>query len=111
MKDLLWQVIVICFMTASLTVFLRFCMGSGNIFGWYGDWIDKQWDESPNMQPLLKVIGACNKCYGTWVFIVLFCCYWLFSNQKDGVTSMALCTILGCGVNYMFINLFEKITD
>lgn len=43
--------------------FLEFCLGEGNILGWYREWLDK----SSLPSYIKKPIGACIICTGAWV--------------------------------------------
>jgi hypothetical protein len=102
------QLMLICPMTASLSLFLQFCLKHGNILGWYGDLLDNVWEEKPGLRYWLKPLGACVYCYGTWVFIAF---YLLYIPEFSGKTSDFISLFLGMGVNYIFIEVLAKITN
>jgi hypothetical protein len=70
--------IQICFgglMAALCTFFLEFCYRPGNIFGWYMDFLEKQFRDNVKnpFRFLYKPLGGCAYCQNTWVAIAFFC--------------------------------------
>lgn len=53
-------------------------------------------------QWLFKILGGCIYCFGTWIYIVLFC----FSSRAE-ISLLGL--ILGIGLNYFLIEVLLKI--
>jgi hypothetical protein len=102
------DLILFCFGTASLTLFLDMCMDEGMIFSWWYKFIQRVGE---NRLWLFKVLGGCTYCYGTWIFI---CTYLAISSLSQSVFPynsfiLAVYGILGIGFNYVFIKVIEKI--
>lgn len=104
----LFQVATLAFLTAALSLFIAFCLKDGNIFETYGNWIERKSEENPKLEYWLKPIGGCVYCFGTWVFIGLF--VGLIPNT-NGLIQYFMVLFLGCGVNYISIDLLSKISE
>jgi hypothetical protein len=89
------DLILFCFGTASLTVFLDMCMQEGMILHRYY----KAIEGFPVM--LFKPLGGCSYCFGTWIFVLFF-----FSFRSE---PNILGLFIGLGINYVFIKVIEKI--
>lgn len=92
-------------MTASFSLFLEFCIQDGNIFESYGKWIEKTSEKKKSYEYWLKPIGGCVFCFGTWVYIIT---YLIFVFDKTAFIPSFIVLFLGCGVNYLFLSIFNK---
>lgn len=99
--------LLVCPFTAAFTLFVRFCLQEGNIFGWYGCLIEK-WSENPKLEYWLKPLGGCVYCFGTWIFIVLF--LGIVPSFGWSIPEI-VALLLGCGLNYMFIEFYVVLTE
>jgi hypothetical protein len=89
------DLILFCFGTASLTVFLDMCFEDGMILhGYY-----KAIYRLPKV--LFKPLGGCVYCFSVWVFVLFF-----FSFR---VETNLLGLFIGLGINYVFIKAIEKL--
>jgi hypothetical protein len=129
------DLVLFCFGTASLTLFLDMCMEKGMIFRKYYNWItywlslDKRevtftmrgFDVS-NIKIryiyqknqfvwLWKILGGCSLCFGTWLFICTYLLTIVLLKSVFPYNSFILAVygILGIGFNYVFIKVIEKI--
>lgn len=125
-------ILILCPMTAALSLFLQLCMEKGMIFRkWYNLitfylWLPKKsqykggkylypvYDKRTDVwlvvyknqnQGLFKILGGCVYCFGTWVFIT----FYSLISQKAGNYPGIIGLILGCGVNYLLIEIWRKI--
>jgi hypothetical protein len=130
------NLILFCFGTASLTLFLDMCMEKGMIFRKYYNWIT-YWFYLPNNKLrsykvslpglnvlyayprfvkneytwLWKVLGGCNRCFGSWLFICTYLVTIILETSVFTYNSFILAVygILGIGFNYVFIKAIEKL--
>jgi hypothetical protein len=88
------DLILLCFGTAALSLFLDKCMEEGMIFHWYYKLIERfpEW--------LFYPLGGCKYCMGTWVFVLF---YYL---PPTGYNVLGL--FLGIGINFIIIRALEK---
>ncbi len=91
------NLILFCFATASLTLFLDMCMQEGMILHRYY----KAIEGLPVI--VFKPLGGCSYCFGTWIFVLFF---FLFRPE-----TIELGLLLGLGINYVFIKAIEKLHD
>ena len=117
-KDEAAKLIILCLMTASLSLFLQKCFETGMIFRRYYLILVlahiRSWRSSDRWKrPILKVWGLCIYCNGTWVFIALFILINAINETKHGDnTSFLANTIalfLGIGLNYIWIKILKKL--
>jgi hypothetical protein len=95
---LILTLLIFTFFTASLVVFLDFCMNEGNIFDKYYIFILKYENIYPN---IFKLLGGCIYCFGTWIYIGMFLLFAILLNFN------ILFLFLGIGSNYFFIKLIK----
>jgi hypothetical protein len=99
------NLILFCFGTAGLTMFLDMCMQEGMILHRYYKIIEKLpvW--------LFKPIGGCCYCLGGWLFICtyLITIFFIKSVFSENSFILALFGVLGIGINYVFIKLIDRI--
>lgn len=103
MRQLLFDTALLSLFTASLSVFLEFCLREGNILGFWTNWI-----EYINSEYVKKPLGSCIYCFGTWVFIVF---YLVTLPQNCHLEPRIIGLLLGIGVNHIFVSLLTKIED
>ncbi len=103
MRQLLFDTALLALFTASLSVFLEFCLREGNIFWFWTNWI-----EYIKSDYVRKPFGECIFCFGTWIFIVF---YLVMSRQNDYLEPRIIGLLLGIGVNHIFVSLLTKIED
>ncbi len=115
------QIVLFSLGTGALSLFVQECMKKGMILGWYGEWLSDMWDavdrhtwykysgksmfKAKLIQFLLKPLGMCIYCYGSWVFIVLF-----LANMPTfpSETRQFIGLLLGLGFNFIWIKILEK---
>jgi hypothetical protein len=83
--------------------FVDFCFYEGNIFDKYYLYVyEKFHEKSPK---LFKVLGGCIFCYGSWIYIIVFCLFNLYYPLP------LLFVIFGLGLNYVIINVLNNYID
>jgi hypothetical protein len=132
MTNILIQLILFCLGTAALSQFLQLCYGKGMIFRKYHNLIAywfylhkkvrtctqkyigdlylgceiKTVIVRNKYQWLYKLLGGCVYCQGTWIFIVF---YLLMIYPFSGFIPAFVGLSLGCGINYFWLEVIEKI--
>jgi hypothetical protein len=109
----LCSLMVFSLLTASLSMFILKCQEPGMILRRYFLWLQLIWITSWRKKDrwkrfLLKPIGYCHFCYGSWLFIIIFL---IIGKNVFPINSfiLALFGILGIGLNYLFIEAIQKI--
>ncbi len=100
------NLILFCFATASLTLFLDMCMQEGMILHRYY----KAIEGLPVV--VFKPLGGCTYCMGFWIYIIsiiLIHVTELQIIQASRFEDFALLAFLGIGFNYVFIKVIEKL--
>jgi hypothetical protein len=100
------NLILFCFGTAGLTLFLDMCMEKEMILHWYYRAIEKLplW--------LFKPLGGCPYCFGTWVYV--FSIILVYVSKSESIQPSQFCyftllAFLGIGFNYVFIKVISRI--
>lgn len=88
------------FISFALTMLIEFCLEDGNIFGWYGNTIEKWAKKSGTTKYWGKLLGLCPYCYGTWICLGTALIY----SKFDLLTA-----IYCCGINYLFIEAWKNL--
>lgn len=107
MKELLLNSALLAVASASFSVFLEFCLHSGNILGFWGDFINRDF-ESKTLQYLAKPFGACIYCFSSWVFIVF---YIVVYAENWYLIPYFIGLFAGLGFNHIILLLLTKIEN
>jgi hypothetical protein len=88
------ELILLCFGTASLSIFFDMCLQEGMIFYRYYKNIERLpvW--------IFKPLGGCVYCSGTWIFLIVYSCL---------IAEFSALIVLGIGINHVFIKAIERI--
>lgn len=126
-KRVVQLVILLCPMTAGLSMFLDKSMEKGMIFRKYYNlicyyfWLPKKEEirfdfkglklvipdfTKNKYQWLFKVLGGCVYCFGTWVFIVF---YLVVASNILTLIPLIIGLFLGIGMNYFWIEVIQRI--
>lgn len=94
--------LLLSLMTASLSLFFQECMEPGMIFRRYYLWLTYHWIKNWRKKDrwkrwLLKPLGMCVYCNGTWIAIQFY-----LYNFGPGVN-----ILLFIGLNYLWIKLIK----
>ena len=82
--------IALAALSALFSYFFDFCIMNGNIFGWYGRWLDNRMNETW----LYKPLGACIVCANVWHTILIFYPVAVFRYGVEFNTFELFCMIL-----------------
>lgn len=58
--------------SASISYFLNFCFKDGNIFGFWGNFLEDLSEKKPSLTYFLKPLGLCNICFNFWLSLFIF---------------------------------------
>lgn len=104
-KDVI-AIVLLSLGTGALSVFVEECKKEGMILHWYDKLLNYLWDNTKFPKWLLKPLGMCIYCYGSWLFIVLFLSTY---NQFCGEIPIFIGLLIGLGFNFVSIKAFEKL--
>lgn len=87
------------------TFFLEFCYRPGNIFGWYMDWLERNFrDNLKNpFGYLYKPMGGCAYCQNTWITLGFFA---VLAIQFEVSWWLLLPTVF---ISHMFLTILDDL--
>jgi hypothetical protein len=97
---------ILFFVSILISLFIKFvdfCFYEGNIFDKYYLYIHEKYQE--NSPKLFKVLGGCIFCYGTWIYIILFCLFNIYYSLP------IIFLFFGMGINYVALHVLNNYID